>query len=180
MVLSVVYLAGVYCTLTRVVWLAALAGLLLILVLVLPRRWGLYGVVLAVAAGSCFAVTRWDELNAFKRDQHVSVADMSQSARLRPVLAYIAWQMFQDRPLTGCGYRQYDQVADYYLTDRATELPLERARPFVQHNVFLALLTELGLVGLALFLIWLTALSAAAWQLWRSAALTWPAGRSGC
>jgi O-antigen ligase len=167
LMLSLVYLAGVYCTLTRVVWLAAVAGVLVIIVLALPRRWGLTCATAVLVVGCGVAAVKWQDLNAFKRDEHVSLADMSQSARLRPILAYIAGQMFWDRPLAGCGYRQYDTVADYYLTDRSTSLELERARPFVQHNVFLSLLAETGLMGVGLLLIWLAALAAAAWRLWR-------------
>ena len=32
---------------------------------------------------------------------------MAESAKLRPILATIAWHMFLDRPLLGCGFGQY-------------------------------------------------------------------------
>ncbi len=38
----------------------------------------------------------------------------------------------------------------------------------MQHNVFLALLAETGMIGLGLFLLFLAILSHASWQLWRS------------
>jgi len=47
---------------------------------------------------------------------------------------------------------------------------LEKARPFSQHNVFLSLLAETGLVGLGLFVtlwgLWIRD----AWRVWRSRA----------
>ncbi len=168
LVATVVYLAGIYCTLTRVVWLAAGAGLLVILVTHLPRRWGIACVAVTALLGIGLVTARWSDLNAFKRDRNVSVAEMSQSASLRPILAYIAWQMYLDQPLTGCGYRQYESVSDLYLADRVTSLNLERGRSYVQHNVFLALLAETGTIGLGMFLLLMAVLIRAAWLLWRA------------
>ncbi len=111
---------------------------------------------------------KWDKLNAFKRDRDVSVADMSQSASLRPILAYLAWQVFLDHPLTGCGYRQYEEASDHYLSDHSTPLQLELGRRYVQHNVFLALLAETGMIGLGLFILLWVALLQASWQLCRA------------
>ncbi|MBP89109.1 MAG: hypothetical protein CMJ64_20730 [Planctomycetaceae bacterium] len=55
-----------------------------------------------------------------------------------------------------------------HLDDWTGELPLELARPYVQHNVFLALLTQTGLVGLGLWLMTLGLWAHNAWQLWTS------------
>jgi O-antigen ligase len=112
----------------------------------------------------------WEHLTAFKRDKAVSVEDMAESAQLRPILATVAWHMFLDNPLLGCGFGQYVAVSPEYLSDRSTELPLEKARPYIQHNVFLGLLTETGIVGLGLFVVLLACWSRDAWQVWRSEA----------
>src|SRR4029079_4464899 len=104
---------------------------------------------LASAAG---LLVGWEHFSAFKRDKDVSVEDMACSARLRLILAALAWQMFLDRPLLGCGFGQYVDEAPNYLSDRTTDLPLEKGRPYIQHNVFLGLLTETGIVGLGLFM----------------------------
>ena len=45
---------------------------------------------------------------------------------------------------------------------------LDKARPYIQHNVFLAYLTELGLPGLGLYLVVLGLWGQSAWRLWRS------------
>ena len=95
----------------------------------------------------------------FKRDKDLDAELTAESAKLRPILATVAWHMFLDRPLLGCGFAQYREVMPEYLADRSTDLPLEKVRPFVQHNVFLALLTETGLIGVGLFvavLLWWT------------------------
>lgn len=176
---ALIYLTGIYCTLTRVVWLSAAAGTLMILALNLPRRWSVAAVATAAVVAVSVLATKWEDLNAFKRDQYVSVAEMSQSASLRPILAYVAWQMYLDRPVLGCGYRQYDAVADHYLADRSTRLRLERARQYTQHNVFLALLAETGIVGLGLFLLFLSVLTLTSWRLWRAGDAALPAHQVG-
>jgi len=158
---------GIYCTLTRVVWLAAAAGTLAMMALQLPRRWAVACLISTCLLGAVLLATKWDELNAFKRDRYVSVQEMAESASLRPILAYVAWQMFLDRPLFGCGYRQYEDAVDGYLTDHSTPLHLERARQYTQHNVLLALLAETGVIGAGLFVLVLLAGAGQAWQLWR-------------
>ena len=89
----------------------------------------------------------------FKRDQALTAQETAESAKLRPILAAVAWHMFCDRPLWGCGFGQYPERSIEYLSDRSIDLPLEKARPFVQHNVLLALLTETGLAGMGLFVV---------------------------
>ena len=105
-------------------------------------RWA--GLVLVFGLGR-------QQLNTFKRDRDVSAYEMSQSASLRPILATVAWQMFLDRPLFGCGFGQYKQHDVDYRRDPHSHLPLETATPYEQHNTLLALLTETGLIGAGLF-----------------------------
>jgi O-antigen ligase len=171
--LATVYGAGIYCTLTRVVWLAAVGGSLLLALLGRPTRQRL---VVSITVGLLLALllaAQWERFNAFKRDRYVSVAEMTQSASLRPILAYVAWQMFLDRPLLGCGYRQYQRESAHYLGDRSVRMNLERGRGFVQHNGFLSLLTETGLVGLGLFVLILAVLAQMSWRLWRAEEADW-------
>jgi O-antigen ligase len=161
-----VILLGIYCTLTRSVWLGAGLGIVLMIGLAIDRRWRVpLAVALILAAGVVVAVKR-DDLNAFKRDKHVSVHDMSRSASLRPVLAAVAWKMFLDRPFLGCGFGQYKEVDRDYLQETVGELSLQRARPYGQHNVFLALLTQTGLAGAGLWVVALGLWSRNAWLLW--------------
>lgn len=166
--LGIVYLAGIYCTLTRCVWASAILGLLTICVLNVRRRWAVTMVMGTVVAGSVVIGAKWNDLNAFKRDRDVSVADMSKSAELRPVLAAVAWHMFLDRPLWGCGYGRYPTTSTDYLSDRSTELRLERVRGYIQHNVVLSLLTETGLIGTCLFCALFVLWGQTAWSLWRN------------
>lgn len=160
--------AAFYATLTRCVWLGAGSGLLLILGLSLPRAWRfpvLGGIVLT---GTLLVAANWDSLMSFQRDEGLSAKAAADSVKLRPVLARVAWNMFCERPLLGCGFAQYLDESVNYLHDRTTELNLESARPYSQHNVFLSLLTETGLVGMCLWAILLWFWARDAWRLWQN------------
>lgn len=170
--LSLLLGAGCYYTLTRSVWMGAALAAMIVVGFSLPRswRWPVMGVA-ALAAVLATAVL-WDSILSFKRDKNVSAEDVADSATLRPVLAAVAWEMFRDRPILGCGFGQYKYHHKYYLGERKYGLNLEKARPYVQHNTFLALLTETGMVGTGLFIALLAAWSGQAWRLWRNRTLS--------
>jgi O-antigen ligase len=165
--LAVVLSAGIWCTATRSVWMGAAAGLMLMVLLAAPRTWRMPMLAATLVGGTLLAATQWDRLLAFKRDEYLSAEEAARSVELRPILAQVAWNMFLDRPLAGCGYGQYFNTYADYLSDRSVELPLERARPYCQHNVFLSLLVETGLVGTALFVALLGLWTRDAWRIWR-------------
>lgn len=164
-----VFAWGIYSTFTRSAWMGAGLGALVVVALTLPRSWRVPLVATLMLLALPVAALSWENLLAFKRDKSLSAEEAAESAKLRPILAVVAWHMFEDRPLLGCGFGQYTKECRQYLSDRSTNLPLEKSRPYVQHNVFLALLVEAGLLGAALFtatlLLWLQA----ALRLWNSA-----------
>lgn len=163
-----IYLVGAFCTMTRSVWMGLAVAVLGIVVALVPTRWRLAMAMGVLGCGSIAALIDVKSLLTFKRDRNVSVKDMSESASLRPILAVVAWKMFQDRPLFGCGTDRYLATAKNYLFDRSTNLPLEKVRPYVQHNMFLALLVENGLIALIPFCSLLFCWSRWSWQLWKS------------
>ena len=139
---------GVVSTLTRSCWMGFAASTLMICLAPLSWRQRFVATFLCGAFGFILLASFSSQLNRFKRDENVSVEDMSQSAALRPVLATVAWEMFQDRPLNGVGFAQYNKYKKPYHQVENHELPLQMALPYVQHNVMLSYLTEMGLVGL--------------------------------
>ncbi len=159
---------GVYSTFTRSVWIGAALALLIVITLTTPRSWRLAVLGTAMLVSVAIVAASWEHVGAFKRDKYVSVEDVAESAKLRPILAVVAWHMFLDRPLLGCGYGQYIQESPPYTADRTADLPLEKARPYVQHNVLLAMLTETGLLGMGLFVALLASWTRTAWRLWRT------------
>jgi O-antigen ligase len=162
------YAWGIYSTLTRSAWMGMGLGLLVVVGLTLPRSWRMPVIGFLVLAAVPLVALNFDSVLAFKRDKRLSAEEAAESARLRPILAVVAWQMFLDRPLFGCGAGQYFLECRPYLSDRSIDMPLEKVRPYVQHNVFLSLLTETGLVGMGLFLATLLLWIRQAWRLWRS------------
>jgi O-antigen ligase len=103
-----------------------------------------------------------------KRDKNLTAADAEKSVKLRPLLAVVAWEMFKDRPLAGHGYGRYTQKKDRFHTNRSYNLPLEQARDYVQHNVFLSILVDTGLIGLALMVSWLITIVCIGWMIARN------------
>jgi O-antigen ligase len=174
-----VYLLGIYCTLTRCVWIGGAVALIGITWVSIPKRFRVPFAILILFGGSLLVAAKSESFVSFKRDKNVSVADMKQSAALRPILATFAWQMFLDRPLIGCGTGQYLENVRYYLGERNVDLPLGKAKSYVQHNVVLALIVENGLLGMLPFAILLAWSSFWAWRLWQSKQLALEYRQSG-
>ncbi len=162
-----------YVTYTRSVWMGAGAVVFVVLGLAAASEWRRWIVGALALASLVVVAAKWETLLEFKRDEGLSAQETADSARLRPVMAYIAWTMFLDRPLLGCGLGRYIVDKDEYLSDRSTELRLELARGYGPHNQFLALLTETGLIGVGLFCAVLLGWTYNAWRLWRSSAPDW-------
>ncbi|MCA9215186.1 MAG: O-antigen ligase family protein [Planctomycetales bacterium] len=163
----VVICTGVLATLTRCVWLGAALGIACVVVLSFPKRLRFSVIVCGTVALSVLVAANWQSLQRFKRDKNVSAAEMSQSASIRPVLAYIAWEMFKDHPISGVGFGQYKQHDRFYLDRGSTDLNLEIGRPYLQHNICLSVLTETGLVGMNLQLLVMLIWCRAATEVWR-------------
>ena len=165
-ILSVLMFVGALATLTRCVWLGVAVGTMLAMWLTFPKQKRLGLAMLSVTLIAAVVGAQWQNLTAFKRDENVSVSDMAKSASLRPMLAAVAWQVFSDHPLRGVGFGQYKQVDKHYIAQRSVELPLDQVRPYHQHNVFLSLLTEVGLMGTIPFIVLLVGWARSALRLW--------------
>lgn len=159
-------LLAVYFSYTRSAWMGTAAAGVVVLALTAKGAWRPLLLGTAIVALLVSTAVRFDSLVAFKREY--SAEGTRESATLRPVIAYVSWNMFLDHPLFGCGFGQYYLAKNEYLDNRDTDLVLERARPFQHHNLFLALLVDTGLVGLGLYLSILALWARDAWFLWQS------------
>jgi O-antigen ligase len=159
---------GIYCTMTRSAWMGGCLGLLILLLLVLPRYYRPWLLATVVLASAIVVATQWANIVEFKRDKNLTARETASSAELRGTLAAIAWEMFCDRPLLGCGLGHYLDEHGNYLTNRDIDIPLEQGRDYVQHNVWLSLLTETGLLGMTLFTLLMIVWLKNAWRLWKS------------
>ena len=149
-------------------WMGGRLGLSIFVGFNLSRPWRRLFFSCSLIASLALFAAKWDSVWNLKRDVHLDASASVESAELRPILAKVAYEMFLDRPLWGCGYGQYDHEKLPYLADRSSsDLPLEKVTPYVQHNAFLALLVETGLLGMGLFVLLLALWIRNAWQIYR-------------
>ncbi len=158
---------GVYATLTRSAWMGGFAAVAIIGFLLSPRWVRVFGLCVALLMAGLATTSVKDQLFRMKRDQNLTAADAEKSVKLRPLLATVAWEMFKDRPIVGHGFGHYFAKHKPYHDARGYDMPLGQARPYAQHNVFLSVLVDTGLIGFTLFLSWFVAISAGAWRMAR-------------
>lgn len=162
---------GAVCTLTRSVWLGVAFSVLVLACLLVPRQHIARVLLVAMIAGGSALALKGAALSSFKRDKNVSKEAMAESAKLRPILAAFAYEMFWDHPLSGVGLAQYRRYNADYLTSRSFDMPMEKAKQYVQHNMYLSLLVETGLAGVTTFVLaWLINIWGA-WRVWSAESL---------
>ena len=117
-------------------------------VLVLPRRKQLVAIGLVVAAGAAVALALNPQ--ASERLQNVETRGTG-----RVDIWTVAWNMFEDHPLTGVGLSNFARVAPEYVREVG---PLDDVHLIVMganrsvHNTYVQFLAENGVIGLILFL----------------------------
>jgi len=158
---------AIACTLTRSAWIGGALALAVVTALTLPGYWRVPLLGGGLIASIVLVAVFWQQLVAFKRDRDLTAQETASSVSLRPILAVVAWNMFQDKPLLGHGFSQYKDVHKNYLADRSTSLILEKGRGYEPHNLLLSILTETGLVGLTLYLALMALWFRDAWRLWQ-------------
>lgn len=149
---AAILLAGIYSTLTRSCWVGAVGAVVAIAFFYTPRWLRVWSLAVAVLLAGAASMGLKDQLLAFKRDKELSAVEAAKSIELRPLLAVVAWEMFQDKPIVGHGFGHYFEHNEPYHNDRGYDLPLDRVRVYFQHNAFLALLVDGGLIALGLLL----------------------------
>lgn len=159
------FVAGVYFSYTRSVWMGLGLGLLIMAAFTLHKSWRPLVLTGMIGGAVMLAAFKSDAILGFQREY--SASDTRDSASLRISFAYVSWQMFLDRPVLGVGLGRFAQEKLPYLADRSTEIPLERIRELVHHNHYLSLLTETGMIGLSLFLALLAVWAVDAWKIAR-------------
>jgi O-antigen ligase len=162
------FAAGIFFTYTRTVWLGAALGLMTVFACAVQGRWRMLGLGAVVAAALLVSAVRIDSLLGFQREG--SAAETRNSASMRLSFAYVSWLMFLDRPILGHGFGEFPTAKLPYLDDRSVDLQLGEIRGYAHHNTYLSLLTEVGIIGLGLFLAVLSSWTWQAWRLWNNIA----------
>ena len=164
---SLVLLGGVYATLTRSCWVGAIGGLGCIAWLYLPRWARIWSVACLAVLAIAMSMGLKDQLLAMKRDKDLSAAEAAKSVELRPLLAVVAWEMFKDSPIRGHGFGHYFEHNGPYHNARGYDLPLEKVREYMQHNTFLGIAVDGGIIGLSLLVSILASFGWAAYRIVR-------------
>ncbi len=164
-------LAALYFTYTRSVWIGTALLVLVVLGLVLRGRWRVAVLGPLLAGALLMALVNFRALTDLQREG--SAVEAHVSASMRESFAYVSWQMFLDRPLFGWGFGQFYVEKNPYLSDRGTPLELELIREYINHNTYLNLLAETGIVGFGLYMAVLAGWLRAGWQLTRSGNPAW-------
>ncbi len=150
--------AGLVMSQSRGGALAAAGTLLLALVAFKGKRrhvagFGLLAVGVAVGA---FAATpaAWERITTLDPD-----------GSGRSSLWTVAWRVTSDKPLAGVGLDNFVVVAGDYVREPGALTRVERIaeNPQYVHNLYLHVLAETGIVGLALFLLFVAGCLRAAW-----------------
>lgn len=171
-------LTGIFCTLTRSVWLATGMVLAIYVWRQAGQTWRGIFLVAAPVAAVVLLFLVGDRINSFKRDKEVTAEEMSESIELRPLLAIVAGRMIEEKPLFGHGLRQYSKYRAHYTIKSEADRPLQKVLPYVQHNLFLSYAVDIGLIGLGIYLLALGSWFWIAIKLWWHPQLPWDVQRS--
>lgn len=164
---ALILLAGVYATLTRSCWLGAIGAITLIGMMYSPRWVRVLGLASIVLLAGAMTMGLKDQLLEMKRDKALSAVEAAKSIELRPLLAVVAFEMFKDKPIAGHGFGHYFENNGPYHDNREYDLPLEKVRGYMQHNTFLSILVDGGLIGVLMFSMPLLVFFVVGWQLAR-------------
>ncbi len=150
--LSTLY--AIFISYSRASWLMGIL-VLVGLVFIYPRlftRLAIIAVPLGLIAGSVFLGPQ-----LALASQRLSSEQSNQAALSRLPVVVAAFRMFEEKPVFGWGYNNFDRF-DRRFQGRFAELVNPDEKDLTSHNIYMTLLAEQGLIGTALFLaptIWL-------------------------
>jgi putative inorganic carbon (hco3(-)) transporter len=127
-------------------------------------RGALFGLAVAVAGAAIFCAVAWFGVFASESARERVTNPSSQGGSGRADLWKVGWRMVEDHPVRGVGAGNFPvRSVDYLLRPGRTEADRYIVdTPKVPHNIYLAVLAELGIVGFLLFVaIIVSALAAA-------------------
>ena len=160
---GLLFLAGIYFSYTRSVWIGIALALVLLAYLALRGRMRVAVLGLAVMSAVLFSLTALDSVVSLERE--TSAAETRDSTTMRASFTYVSWKMFLDRPIWGCGFGHFPRIKLFYLADRSVDLNLSGISDLTHHNTFLSLLTETGVIGFVLYAGLLLSWGRDAWRL---------------
>jgi O-antigen ligase len=143
---ALVQFVALLLTLTRGAWLAVIAGLVAVCLLIRNRTVAVAAVLLVAGLVAFTFVLGRDDGRALSITELLeSRADRNVSTRL--VLWDIAWKLFLEHPVTGVGMGDFETEAEARLAGRSVMTATDA------HNAYLQVLATRGLVGFVPFLL---------------------------
>jgi len=162
--LTPLFMLAIMLTYTRSIWMGAGAIVIILLSTMLQGKTRTLVLGSLFVSGVVGGLVVGPSLVAFKREY--SEAETLESTKMRGAFAYVSMKMFQDSPIVGFGFNQFQVYNRPYLDDRTTNIRLESIRGYVHHNSFLSLVVDLGLIGATLYLIAAVSLIRNCWVVW--------------
>jgi O-antigen ligase len=162
--LTPLFVLAILLTYTRSIWMGMGAIVIILLSTMLHGKTRTLTLGSLLLFGAVGGLVIGPSLVAFKREY--SEAETLESTRMRGAFAYVSWKMFQDSPIVGFGFNQFQVHNRPYLDDRTTNIRLESIRGYVHHNSYLSLVVDLGLIGATLYLIAALSLMRNCWVVW--------------
>lgn len=143
--LGIISITGILISGSRSTQLALAVGLMLTAVSF--RKWKIVILCVALMVGSAGYLFQTEKINLLFSEETI-YGDISTSTRV--LLWNIAYNMFADHPLTGVGGGNFRLYYDEYFPSQ-WDIQVDPAA-VDPHNVFLGVLTGVGIVGFSLFL----------------------------
>jgi O-antigen ligase len=143
-------LPAIFFTQTRSVWLAMI--ICVVVWLKMTHRLRSRGaVLLLILAGTIIlSAIFWSEIISRERRHGGIMEEQPIFARLG--LARVTWQIFTDHPILGVGFGHFRDFASQYAQDPNNKY-VRWSSQVMEHNNFLSILAEGGIVGFVLYFI---------------------------
>jgi len=151
----VLMLPVIFWTKTRSVWLGMVLATI-VWVAYTRRRWS-RAAAIGILASAAMVAGVWNIENILSRKREVGGVTDPVPIYLRIGLAMITWDIFEDCPVFGVGFGHFRDVAPRYA--REVDSPFYTfASPAMEHNNFLSILAETGVIGLGVYVVLLIAI----------------------
>ncbi len=157
---------GIYLTHTRVVWLALVVSLVMCAVLARGRRTGFVVTIVVIVV---FVGANWTTFTSSDRAAGGVASSSEVDDRLNT--AATSFAAIEKEPLFGWGISRFYQVNTYHHEKWDESIDFRRGYAISSHENELGIATELGLFGLAL---WLVVLALVGYQLVAAVRRLWP------
>lgn len=141
-------LPPIFWTQTRSVWVGFLLGALVWVAF--NRRQRSKPAAIAVLSALVIVVLAVNFENFSSQERSRGGVTDIEPVYVRLGLAFITWDMFLDSPLLGVGFGHFRDVAPSYARDVASPY-YQFASPAMEHNSFLSILADTGLIGLVFY-----------------------------